>query len=162
MIYCLESDIGQVCGRGLPQRHCMLYSYPSCDAGKIDGTGHLLQCMSGWRDASSSLVKTSHQNNPFPVSYSFTLPMLRLLSSKPEERKDFWKPSKPSCHVVIHWIALAECSQMSTHLQGCQSFLVFLHHFVLAELVAISMRVKAYWLHCIIMATFRECAMKIK
>ena len=50
-----------------------------------------------------------------------TLPMLRLLLSKAQERKEFWKPSKP-CHVGIHWIALAEYSQESTHLPGFQSF----------------------------------------
>ena len=50
--------------------------------------------------------------------------MLRLLSSKAQGRKDFWKPSKP-CHVGIHWIALAEYSQMSTHVPGFQSFFIF-------------------------------------
>ena len=40
--------------------------------------------------------------------------MLRLLSFKAQEGKDFWKPSK-LCHVGIHGIALAEYSQMSTH-----------------------------------------------
>ena len=50
-----------------------------------------------------------------------TLPMLRLLSSEAQGRKDFEKPSKP-CHVGIHRIALAELSQMSTHLPGFQSF----------------------------------------
>ena len=38
-----------------------------------------------------------------------TLPMLRLLSSKAQGRKDFWKSPKP-CHVGIHRIALAENS----------------------------------------------------
>ena len=33
----------------------------------------------------------------------------------------FWKLSKP-CHIGIHWIALAEFSQMSTHVPGFQSF----------------------------------------
>ena len=42
-----------------------------------------------------------------------TLPMLRLLLSKGKGCRDFLKPSKP-CHVGIHWIALAENSQMST------------------------------------------------
>ena len=32
----------------------------------------------------------------------------------------FWKTSKP-CHVGIHWIALAEYSQMSSHMPGFQS-----------------------------------------
>ena len=33
--------------------------------------------------------------------------------------RDFCKPSKPS-HVGIHWIALTEYSQMSTHVPGFQ------------------------------------------
>ena len=48
-----------------------------------------------------------------------TLPMLRLLLSKGQGRKDFSKPSKAS-HVGIHWIVLAEYSQMSTHVPGFQ------------------------------------------
>ena len=57
-------------------------------------------------------------------------------------RKDFWKPFKP-CHVGIHWIALAEYSQMSTHLPGFQLFFVFfVHGFVLAKLATIDIRVK--------------------
>ena len=35
--------------------------------------------------------------------------------------KYFWKPSL-TCHVGIHWIALTEYSQMSTHVPGFQSF----------------------------------------
>ena len=38
---------------------------------------------------------------------NLTLPMLRLLTSKAQGHKDFWKTSKP-CHVGIHHIALAE------------------------------------------------------
>ena len=53
-----------------------------------------------------------------------SLPMLRLLSSEAQGCKDFLKPSKP-CHVGIHWIALDEYSQMSTHLPGFQSSLRF-------------------------------------
>ena len=56
-------------------------------------------------------------------------------------RKDFWKPSKP-CHVGILWTALTEYSQLSTHMQGFQSFFVFLHHFILAKLATSSIRVK--------------------
>ena len=67
--------------------------------------------------------------------------MLRLLSSKAQRRKDFGKPSKP-CHVGIHWIALTEFFQLSTHLPGFQSFPGFLHHFVLAKLAISSIRVK--------------------
>ena len=68
-----------------------------------------------------------------------TLPMLRLLSSKARGRKGLLKPSKP-CHVGIHWIALAEYSQMSTHMPGFQSFSGFLHLFVLVELATSSIR----------------------
>ena len=46
-------------------------------------------------------------------------PNARLISSKAQERKDFWKASKP-CHVGIHWIALVEYSQMSSHEPGFQ------------------------------------------
>ena len=76
----------------------------------------------------------------FDRSFTLTLSMLRLLSSKAQGRKDFQKRSKP-CHVGIHPIALAEYSQMSTHLTGIQSFLGFLHHFVLAKLATSSIRV---------------------
>ena len=51
-----------------------------------------------------------------------------LLSSKAQGRKDFWKLSKP-CLAGIHWIALAEYSQMSTHLTGFQSFYKFFASF---------------------------------
>ena len=47
--------------------------------------------------------------------------MLRLLSSKAQERNDFWKPSK-TCHVGTHWIALDKYSPMSTHMSGFQWF----------------------------------------
>ena len=44
--------------------------------------------------------------------------MLRLLSPKAQGREDFWKPSKPF-HVGIHWLTLAEYSQI------CQGFIHF-------------------------------------
>ena len=50
--------------------------------------------------------------------------------SKAWGHKDFWNTSKP-CIVGIHWLALAEYSQMSTHVPGFQSFLGFQYHFVL-------------------------------
>ena len=50
-----------------------------------------------------------------------TLPILRLLLSKPQRRYLFWKPSKP-CHVGTHRIDLAEYFLMSTHVPGFQSF----------------------------------------
>ena len=73
-------------------------------------------------------------------SLILTLPMLRLLSSKAQGCKDFWKPYKP-CHVGIHLIALAEYYQMNTHCQGFCRFSGFLHHFVLAKLATSSIRV---------------------
>ena len=68
--------------------------------------------------------------------YCLALPMLRLLSSKTPGHKDFQKTSKP-CHIGVHWIALIEHSQMSTHMQGFQS-----HVFALAKLTTTSIRVK--------------------
>ena len=63
------------------------------------------------------------------------------LSSKLQGYKNFRKLAKP-CHVGIHWIALAEYFQMSTHMPGFQSFSGFLHLFVLAKLATSSIRVK--------------------
>ena len=62
-----------------------------------------------------------------------TLPMLRLLSSKAQKRKDFCKPSKLS-HLGIHWIALAEFFQMSTHLPGFQSVSRFFIPFCICQI----------------------------
>ena len=53
----------------------------------------------------------------------------------------FLKPSKP-CHVGIHWIALDEYSQMSTHMPGFRSCPFFLRHFELAKLATSSIKVK--------------------
>ena len=47
--------------------------------------------------------------------------MLRIILSKAQECRKFWKPFKP-CHVGIHWKALAESYQMSTHVPGFPSF----------------------------------------
>ena len=85
---------------------------------------------------------------------TLTLKMLRLFPSK----SHFFKLSKPG-HVGTHWIALAEYSQMSTHVPGlrlffrycvsfhinkiiCSHFSGFLHYFVLAKLTTSSIRVK--------------------
>ena len=65
--------------------------------------------------------------------------MLRLLSSKAQRHNYFLKPLKP-CHVGIHWIALAEYSQRSTHVRG-PHFSGFLHTFVMATLATTSIRV---------------------
>ena len=57
--------------------------------------------------------------------------MLRLLSSK--GCKDFYKPTEPCC-LGIHWIALTEFSQMSTHLPGFLLYFSFFASFCLAKL----------------------------
>ena len=57
--------------------------------------------------------------------WAWTHPMVRLLSSKAQECKVFWNPFKPY-HVGIHRKAVAEYSQMSTHLPGFQSVFRFL------------------------------------
>ena len=91
--------------------------------------------------------------------------MLGLLTSKSEE--DLWKPSKP-CRVGIHWVALAEYFQMSTHVPGLQSFFMFSYHFNLTKFVTSSIRVnprkttafagahlvqglaRLYWFRCVV------------
>ena len=63
-----------------------------------------------------------HQNcsrRPGKNHRSLTLTLLRLRSSKGQGHNDFWKASK-LCHIGIHWKALAEFSQMRTHLAGFQ------------------------------------------
>ena len=71
--------------------------------------------------------------------------MLRLLLPKAQGRKDFWKSSKPY-HVGTHWIALAEYSQISTHMPGLQSFLKHVRIIlVLTDLASSSHRVKHEW-----------------
>ena len=70
-------------------------------------------------------AKTSHRD-----AKVWTLPMLRLLSSKAQEQIYLWKTSKLG-HVGIHWIALAEYSQMSTRVPGFQSFFRFFTFYVL-------------------------------
>ena len=72
-----------------------------------------------------------------------TLPILRLLSAKAQGCKNRLKPSK-TCHVGIHWIDLAEYSQMSTYLPWFQLFFSLLHHFVMAKLATSSIRVNIY------------------
>ena len=64
--------------------------------------------------------------------------MLRLLLSKAQGCKVFLKPFKP-CHVGIHWIALAEHSQMSTHVPGLHTFFRFSTSFFIGQ---ISIRAK--------------------
>ena len=71
----------------------------------------------GWCVCISSSLRLCLLLSLLPLS----LPMLRLLSSKVQGRKDSWKLSKP-CHVGTHWKALTEYFQMSTHLPGFWHF----------------------------------------
>ena len=103
--------------------------------------------------------------------WDLTFPMLRLLSSKAQGCKDLWKPSQP-CHVGIHWIALAEYSQMRSMYQGFNLFSVFfffffLHHFVLAKLATSSIRVNPFMpvatkniLAILVISLWLGCSMK--
>ena len=74
----------------------------------------------------------------------FTLPMLRLLLYTAKGRKESWKRSKP-WHVGINLKAHPEYSHISTHVPGFQSFITFLHHFVIAKLATSSIRVNQKW-----------------
>ena len=78
------------------------------------------------------IAPLQHLINPYNAEATF---------AQAQGCKDLQKPPKP-CHYGIHWIALSEHSQMSTHLPGFQSFVRFLHHFVLAKLAISSIRVK--------------------
>ena len=69
-----------------------------------------------------------------------TLMLLMLLSSNAQKSKKLWKSSKAS-HVGIHWKALTEYFQMSTHLPWFQSVLSFLPSFQ-NKLATSSIRVK--------------------
>ena len=53
------------------------------------------------------------------LKMDLSFPILRLLTSKAQGQKDFCKSSKP-CQCGIHWKALAEYSQVSTHLPWFQ------------------------------------------
>ena len=67
--------------------------------------------------------------------------MLRLLLSKAQGCKDFRKTSEP-CYVGIHWKALAEYSQMTTHVPEFRSFFKFFASFCNGKLASSSIRVK--------------------
>ena len=54
---------------------------------------------------------------PYDIDISLTLLMLRSLSCNAQKCKTLGKLSKPY-HVGIHWKALTEYSQMSTHMPG--------------------------------------------
>ena len=104
-----------------------------------------LQCQVFLSHGGMSVAHTASNRSQWIISHgetTLTLSMLRLLRPKHKDAKNLWKPSKPY-HVGIHWIALVECFQMSTHLLGFQSFFRFLHHFVLAKLATSSIRVNS-------------------
>ena len=68
--------------------------------------------------------------------------MLRLLLSKAQECKDFWKSSKP-CHVGIHLdSSLRVLSDEYPFAWFSVIFKFFLHYFVLVKLATSSIRVK--------------------
>ena len=75
-----------------------------------------------------------------------TFPMLGLLSSEAQEGKNCGKPLK-SCNGGIHWIALADCSQMNIYMPGFQSFYRFLASFCIGILATSSKRVKVSETH---------------
>ena len=113
--------------------HCEKNGFPPIRA------DHTLSRMSGWL---GNLVKWSPvggQGAPLGLvailqfRWAINPLMLSLLSSNVQGPKDFWKPSKP-CHVGIHWIALTEYSQMSTHMPGFQSFLRFFASFCTGQI----------------------------
>ena len=62
-----------------------------------------------------------------------------------QSAKTFENHLKHLMLVFIAWIALAEYSQMSTHMPGFQVFFRFLHHFVLAKEVTSSIRVNIFY-----------------
>ena len=97
--------------------------------------------MAGLKWFSKKLCVTVIWMKVASASKGLTLLMLRLRSSKSQGHRDFWKPCKLCCG-AIHWIALTEYFQMSTHLPGFQPFFRFLHHFVMAKLATSSIRVK--------------------
>ena len=91
---------------------------------------HCLSWMGNMRRISAleMVFRLSHSHAMLQLEKNgsvLTLPMLRLLSSKAQEHKFFWKPSKP-CRVGIHGKALTEYFHMSTHLPGFRSFFRFL------------------------------------
>ena len=95
-----------------------------CGGERVKATlrvGLELLCVLNVRNISEGGCRWCLLKGPAMIRTLLTSSMLRLLSSKAQRSKDFWKPSNP-CHVGINWIALTEYSQMSTHLLGFQSF----------------------------------------
>ena len=113
-------------------RHCVNISgmvikikremtYQLSDCG-ILGRRWIIQAVGSPRLGNGRHQSQSEINKKWVIyQHTLTLPMLWLFSSKAQEQKDLWDPSKP-CHFGIYWIALTEYSQMSTHVPGFQSF----------------------------------------
>ena len=71
--------------------------------------------------------------NNSPSNILFNPSNAEATFAKAQGNKKVWKPTKSS-HVGIYWKALAEYSQMSTHMPGSHFLKVFLHHFSLVKL----------------------------
>ena len=65
-----------------------------------------------------------------------------------KDAKIFENHLKP-CHVGIDMIAITEYFKMNIYVPGFQSFLGFLHHFVLAKLATSNRRIKIFSEKCI-------------
>ena len=79
-------------------------------------------------------------------SNGLTLPNTEATFVRGKWKQRSLKPSKP-IHFGIHWIALAEYSQMSTICQGFKHFLLaLLHYSIMAKLATDSIRVNAFML----------------
>ena len=90
------------------------------------------------KDSYCNYNKLCVPDDKYQISLHILNPsMPRLLSSKAQERRNYWKLFKP-CHVGIHLKALAESYQMNTYLAV---FLLFLHYFLLTKLASNCTRV---------------------
>ena len=68
------------------------------------------------------------------MSCSFNSPNATKATSVPKHKNaKIFKDHRKPCHVGIHWIALTEYSQMSTHMQGFQSFFKFFASFCIGQ-----------------------------
>ena len=87
------------------------------------------------------IIYRRNRQNPKGKFLSLTLSNAEATFVQSSEMERFLKPSQP-CHVGIHWIALAEYSQMSTNVvPELKSFFRCLHTFILAKLATSSKRV---------------------
>ena len=105
-----------------------------CNSARQEGCRQLakapLRCFEG--DAVSGCSEDAYDLTN-TTNFVITLSMLRLLSSKAQECKNLRKTLKP-CHVGIHWKALAEYSQMNTHMPGFQFFFMIFASFSIGKI----------------------------